>query len=245
MSTNEAMAGVRNDIQEQSASMTPAERILAGSRDLWAGFHAHPFVRGIADGSLDRKKFEYFMIQDYLYLYEYAKVFSVGAAKAQKTDIMHALAAYVPAILSGEMDIHRNYMKRLGINPDTAIQTPMALDNLSYTSYMLKIAYECGPAEVCAAILPCAVSYEVVARKMVEADPECVNHPFYGEWIQGYAAQGYHDGNLELIELTNRAAENYNEEQIANLVKIGRYCSMYEGRFWEMSWQAGEADAVL
>jgi len=37
--------------------------------------------------------------------------------------------------------------------------TPRALDNLSYTSYMLRVAYEEGEAEVLAAILSCAYSY--------------------------------------------------------------------------------------
>ena len=51
-------------------------------------------------------------------------------------------------------------------------------DNLSYTSYMLRVAYEEGQAEVAAAILSCAVSYEVIAKKIVEKHPEALNHPF-------------------------------------------------------------------
>lgn len=215
---------------------TAADQILAGSRKIWEDFHSHPFVRGIADGTLPKEKFEYFMIQDYLYLLEYAKVFSIGAAKATDPYVMKAFSLYVDQIMNGELKIHKAYMERLGISLDRANAAIMAQDNLSYTSYMLRIAYEAGPAEVCAAILPCAVSYEEIACEMVKRDPNCQNHEFYGEWIQGYADPGYHEANVALKELTDRAASDYNEAQIARLVEIGQRCSRYEGGFWDMSW---------
>lgn len=218
-------------------SNTPSARILAGSRKIWEDFHVHPFVKGIADGTLSKEKFEYFMIQDYLYLLEYAKVFSIGAAKATDPVVMKAFSAYVDQIMNGELKIHKAYMQRLGIRIEDAEAAVMAQDNLSYTSYMLRIAYEDGPAEVCAAILPCAVSYEDIACAMVKADPSCADHPFYGEWIQGYADPGYHEANAALMELTDRAAADYGEGQIARLIEIGQRCSRYEGGFWDMSWE--------
>ena len=33
---------------------------------------------GIGDGSLDQEKFRYYMIQDYLYLIDYTRVFAIG-----------------------------------------------------------------------------------------------------------------------------------------------------------------------
>ena len=80
----------------------------------------------------------------YLYLLDYAKVFSIGTAKAKNLDAMRLFAGYTHSILDGEMDIHRAYMTRLGIAKEEAEQTPVALDNLSYTSYMLRVAYEEG-----------------------------------------------------------------------------------------------------
>ena len=54
--------------------MTTTERLLAGTQELWERYTDHPFVRGIADGSLDEEKFRYYMVQDYIYLIDYAKV---------------------------------------------------------------------------------------------------------------------------------------------------------------------------
>ena len=53
---------------------------------------------------------------------------------------------------------------------------------------MLRIAYEGGEAETAAAILSCALSYEVIAKKIVSEYPDADQHEFYGEWISGYAS---------------------------------------------------------
>lgn len=216
---------------------TVSERILEGSRSIWDEFNTHPFVLGIANGTLDIEKFKFFMIQDYLYLQEYAKVFAIGAAKASDSFVMKAFTSYVSAIQSGEMDIHKSYMSKLGISTSEVENARRSQDNLSYTSYMLRIAYEGGPAEVCAAILPCALSYEEIAKQMISADPECDKHPFYGEWIRGYAGSGYHEENIALMALTEIAASGYCGEKIKALVEIGNRCSLYEKAFWDMSWE--------
>jgi len=217
--------------------MTTTERLLNASQEIWEAYHEHPFVQGIADGSLDKEKFKYYMIQDYLYLIDYTKVFAIGAAKASDLSAMKLFAGYTHAILDGEMDIHRAYMARLGITPEEAETADVALDNLSYTSYMLRVAYEEGQAEVAAAILSCAVSYEVIARKIVENHPEALNHPFYGEWVSGYAADAYHEENQVLIDLMNRLSEGYSEEQLRHLEEIFMACSRYEMAFWNMAWE--------
>ena len=82
---------------------------------------------------------------------------------------MKLFAASTHTILDGEMDVHRTYMKRLGISLDEAENTPVALDNRSYTSYMLRAAYEGGEAEVMAAILSCALSYEAIAKEILKS----------------------------------------------------------------------------
>ena len=183
-------------------------RMLAATEDIWENYHRHPFV-----------------------------------AKAKDPDVMRIFANYVRQIMSGEMDIHRGYMKRLGISLEDAERTVPSLDNLSYTSYMIRIAYDDGAAEVAAAILSCALSYEAIAERIVAehpgtpARPGAADHPFYGEWVQGYASPGYHSANLELIDLTERLAEGLSEPQLQHLVDVFVNCSRYELLFWDMAWE--------
>ena len=217
--------------------MTVTERLLNCTRNIWEGYHAHPFVRGIADGSLEEDKFRFYMIQDYIYLIDYAKVFALGVAKARDMETMRLFASYVHQILDGEMEIHKGYMKRLGIPLEEAESTPAALDNASYTAYMLKVAYEEGPGEIAAAILSCALSYEHIARRIAAEHPAAETHPFYGEWVSGYADDGYSAANRELIALTEKLTVDYTEAQLRRLEEIFTVCSRYEAAFWDMAWE--------
>ena len=48
--------------------MKNSDRIYNDMIDLWEKYNSHPFVQGLADGTLPKEKFKFFMIQDHLYL---------------------------------------------------------------------------------------------------------------------------------------------------------------------------------
>ncbi len=217
--------------------MKTTERLLDCTEKIWNDYLKHPFVQGIADGSLDEEKFRYYMVQDYVYLIDYAKVFALGVAKSRDTETMRLFADYVHQILDGEMDIHKGYMKRLGIELSDAESAEPALDNRSYTSYMIRIAYEEGPEEIAVAILSCALSYEHIARRILKMNPEADRHPFYGEWVTGYANEAYHEANQDLIRLTERLTAHCTEQELRHLEEIFTVCSRYEMAFWDMAWE--------
>lgn len=212
------------------------EKLLAASEDIWRGYLTQPFVRGLADGSLAVEKFRFYLLQDYVYLFDYAKVFAQGVVKSREPDVMCIFASYVASILNGEMEIHRGYMKRLGISSEEAERTRPSLSNQSYTAYMRAVAAEEGPAEIMAAVLSCAISYEYIAKWMVENHPDAEKHDFYGEWVQGYASEAYAAENQRLSALFARLTENYTEAQIQHLIDIFVNCSRFEAMFWDMAW---------
>ena len=216
--------------------MKATERLLSVTKDIWAAYNEHPFVLGIQNGTLDREKFRYYIIQDFLYLEEYAKVFALGNAKVKSPETIQLFSKYVTLLTEGEMDIHRGYMGKFAVSREELETTPRALDNLSYTSYMLRVAYEEGEAEILAAILSCAYSYEVITKTLLERNPAAVDHPFYGEWVKGYADPQYSDANILLLEMTDRLAQHYTEAQIRHLEEIFVACSRYELAFWELAW---------
>ena len=202
---------------------------------VWEACLRHPFVTGIGDGTLDMEKFRYFMLQDYLYLFDYARVFALGVVKARDPELMRVFAANVDAILDGEMKIHRAYMKRLDITEEQVFAVKPALANLSYTNYMLSVAQTGGPMEIVASILACSWSYAEIGQALA-AIPGAAEHPFYGEWIRGYASEEYAATNQALIELMDSLAADAGEEQLAYLTDVFVNCSRYELGFWDMAW---------
>lgn len=216
--------------------MKLSERLHQAAAPIWEQCHQHPFVRGLGDGTLDVKKFQYFLLQDYLYLFDYARVFAYGVIKAQDQNLMRVFAENVDAILGGEMKIHRAYMARMGISEAEVLDVRPALSNLSYTHYMLSEAAGGGVAEIVAAILSCSWSYAEIGSRLAQERPESMDHPFYGEWVRGYAGEDYQKTNDALIALMDRLAEGCTEEEAQRLEDIFVNCSRYELGFWEMAW---------
>ena len=149
-----AGAGAAADQVNAGGKTSVARRLYDSARTIWEGYHCHPFVTGMGDGSLSMDKFRFFLLQDYLYLFDYAKVFALGVVKARDPRLMREFSANVDAILNGEMKIHKAYMARLGITEEQVLKVRPALANLSYTNYMLSVAFAGGPAEIVATILP-------------------------------------------------------------------------------------------
>ena len=156
-------------------------------------YHEHPFVKGIADGSLDKEKFKYYMIQDYLYLIDYTKVFALGAAKAKDLVMPCSLFAGYTHCDSGWGD---GYPQSLYGTSWASHQEEAETDTMSHLITFpillicFSVAYEEGAPEAAAAILSCAVSYEVDCEENRSRQIRMpTNHPFYGEWIRGYACR--------------------------------------------------------
>ena len=211
-------------------------RLREAAAPIWEACLKHPFVQGIGDGTLEVEKFQHFMLQDYLYLFEYAKVFAIGVVKARDPELMRIFSKNVDAILNGEMKTHRAYMARLGVTEEQAFAVKPALDNTSYTSYMLAVAHAGGPKEIVASILACSWSYEEIGKALAKI-PGAAEHPFYGEWISSYASESYAETNRALIKLMDELAENVTEMEFEVLSEIFVNCSRYELGFWDMAWE--------
>jgi len=212
------------------------DRLHEAAAPVWEKCLKHPFVTGIGDGTLDVEKFKFYILQDYLYLFDYAKVFALGVVKSRNPELMRTFAKNVDAVLGGEMNIHRAYMKRLGITEEQVFAVQPTLDNLSYTNYMLSAASTGTAVEIVAAILACSWSYAEIGQALAKI-PGALEHPLYGEWIQGYASKEYASANDALIRLMNDLAKDAPEEDLKHLTEIFVHCSRYELNFWDMSWE--------
>ena len=218
------------------SGLSVSARLRQAAAPIWEDCLRHPFVTGIGDGTLSVEKFQYFMLQDYLYLFDYARVFALGVVKARDPKLMRTFAENVNAILGGEMNIHRAYMERLGITEDQVFAVKPALDNTSYTHYMLAVAESGGPMEIVAAILACSWSYAEIGQALAKR-PGAADHPFYGEWVRGYASENYAATNQALMALMDELAKDATGAQFDRLEEIFVNCSRYELGFWDMAWE--------
>ena len=215
--------------------MKVSERLYNSIIDLWDKYNEHPFVKGLADGTLPLEKFQFFMIQDHLYLMQYAKVFALGVLKAKNESDMRLFSSLIAATLDTENALHQDYLRRLNISQEMIAQAKPSIVTDSYTNYMIAIAEKEGLGELMAAVLSCSWSYKLIGDFM-EKFPGATEQEFYGEWVNMYISDGYRSSNQLMIDMVDRLTEGYTEQQIQNLEHIVYVCSQYEYMFWDMAW---------
>lgn len=219
--------------------MKPSDRFYKLALPIWESYFSHPFVAGIGDGTLPLEKFRYYMIQDHKYLMQYAKVFALGLVKATDEADMRQYSDLIVATLDTENAVHQAYLAELGVTKDMIDNTPMALNNKSYTDYMIAQASKGGLPEIAVAVLACSWSYKVIGDHL-EKIPDAKEHPFYGRWISMYSSPEYRSANDDMIDLIDRYCEGLSEEHMKRLDEILIDCSIYEEQFWDMAWMFKE-----
>lgn len=210
-----------------------SEQLIEEIRPIWRTNHAHPFVQEIGHGTLEPEKFRHYMIQDYLYLIQYAKVFAIGIQKARDLDVMTRLSASVHHTLSIEMALHRKYAERFGISEQEMREAKEAPTTIAYTRYMLSEAQNGSLAHVIAAILPCAWSYLEIGRELAQI-PGAVDHPLYGDWVRMYSEPAFEHSAQDMIDLMDELAADLTGDELAHVKEIFLQTTRFEYLFWEM-----------
>lgn len=101
----------------------------------------HPFLRGLTDGSLQRDAFRFYVIQDALYLRDYARALAVCGARAPHEDDIQMFCEHAAGAVAVERQLHESFFRDFGLSEHEVRTTPMAPTNLAYTSYLLASVY--------------------------------------------------------------------------------------------------------
>lgn len=216
--------------------MTFCDALFKKVAPVWEKSHQHPFVKGIGDGTLELDKFQYYIVQDYLYLLDYAKVYALGVVKAHNPEVMAKFAKQMDGILNGEMNLHKQYAKRLGISIQEMEEAKPSAMNLAYTNYMLSVSQSGTLAELTASLLPCMWSYWEIGKRL-NAVSGARDHEFYGEWIRGYSSEEYGELCIWMIDLLNELAAGKSEQEKLRLEEIFLNTSRFEYLFWDMAYR--------
>lgn len=213
---------------------TFTDELYAAARPIWDAQLEHPFVMGIADGTLDEETFKNWVRQDYLYLKEYSRMFAWGAAKAHRLESMQWFARILDLTLNMEMDLHRRYATRFGIQTEELEAETMWPTARAYTDFLVRSAADGDLADLVAALLPCAWGYAYVAAEMAKGGlPEDAR---YADWISVYISDEFTGARDWLIDELNRLTEGATAEKRERLTEIFLISSRYEWMFWEMCW---------
>ena len=218
--------------------MSFTDHLLDAARPVWEAQAEHPFVTGIADGTLAEHRFRRWVEQDYRYLKEFARIFAWGAAKAERLESMQWYAGVLDLTLNTEMELHREYARRFDVSPEELEAVEMWPTTRAYTDFLVRTAADGEMADLLAALLPCAWGYAWVAERMAEGGvPEDAR---YAEWIEQYTSEEFREAAAWLRDEMDRLAADRGPEKREALTETFVLSSRYEWQFWEMCWEGEE-----
>lgn len=214
------------------------ERLKAAAAAEWRAYTEHPFTHAMADGSLPEAAFRHYLVQDYLFLIEFARAYALAIYKSPDLAGMRESAAGLSAILDVEMDLHVKLCAGWGLSPQDLEHAPPASEMLAYTRYVLDAGMRGDLLALKVALAPCVIGYaEIAARLAAQPGALAATNP-YSVWISEYAGAPYQEvaanAQAQLENLADRYSTTAREPE---LIAIFREATRLEADFWEMGWR--------
>jgi thiaminase (transcriptional activator TenA) len=220
---------------------SPTAPTRALTADLWAAAEpifdailAHPFLRGLTDGTLPEESFQYYVKQDSLYLREYARCLALASAKAPTAHWCEMFAAHAQSALNVERSLHEAYFAAWGLSSEAVMQTPASPTTLAYTSYLLRVAGTAPFEEIIGAILPCYWIYWEVGKRLVQQGSP---HAVYQRWIDAYASEPFANAVQRVLDAADRSTADLPESRLASIRQHYQTASRYEWMFWDAAFR--------
>ena len=214
-----------------------SRNLKAKARKVWEDGYEHPFVQELGMGTLDKERFKFYLLQDYLYLLQYAKVFAIAAVKSGTEELMANFSRMQHYILANEMDVHREYMAGFGVTREELAGLKPSLYNRTYTANMLSYGLTGGLAEILAAVFPCAWTYADYAKRLKAQYADRLGGNFYGTWINNYASDEFSDSFEWFYDALDALVADMPEARRAEIADIFVSSVEFEYLFWDMAYK--------
>ncbi len=190
-----------------------------------------PFIKELMDGTLDNKKFIFYIRQDALYLADYGKVLTAIASKLSKPDHIEAFIHFAGESVAVEKILHESFINEL----DKENNIEASPSCLLYTSFLMKQLTN-APIEVAlAAVLPCFWIYKEVGDYILGNQTKGENP--YQSWIDTYGGEDFAESVEKAILICNEVADLCTDEQRKAMTEAFVMCSKMEWMFWDSAYK--------
>lgn len=214
--------------------MTLFTELKSASATEWDAYVHHDFVEQLGQGALALPSFQDYLVQDYLFLIQFARAYALSAYKSRSLDEIK-LSADGLALILKETELHIGLTERWGIDRATLESTPEKMGTVAYTRYVL----DCGMAgdllDLEVALAPCTIGYAEIGADLAARFSPAPDHP-YVEWITEYAGEDFQQGaQLAIERIDSLAGGQLSDKRRAELSEIFRKATVLEADFWQQA----------
>jgi thiaminase (transcriptional activator TenA) len=210
------------------------DRLWGSIDDTFKAILDHPFIDGLTTGTLERDAFRFYVVQDALYLRDYARALAVCAAKAPHEEAIQMFCEHAAGAIVVERQLHESFFRDFGLSEEQVRSTEMAPTNLAYTSYLLSTAYGGSFAAALGAVLPCYWIYQKVGEALLDGgSPD----PLYRRWIDTYGGDEFAAIVRAVLALTDEIGPQLGAAAEAKVTAHFKTTARYEWMFWDMGYR--------
>ena len=185
----------------------------------------HPFVQGLADGSLAKSKFMGFIAQDAFFLDVFARAYGAGIARAPDLEGRRAFFELAGGVFE-ELKLHASVAEELGLHLSQVV--PLKATR-SYTDFLLAHAFSGTLGELIASMAPCMKLYHFLGVALAQ---DGNSNAKYADWIETYAGADFANLVIQVEGLMDRYCEGSPEE----MALFERAINL-EYEFFDEAWQ--------
>ncbi len=190
-------------------------------------------MQHILNGTMSEEKFKFQIRQNYQYLMEYTKCWSIGFSKARGFDEMQEWYKILSSTMEGTLAYNREFWAvELGISVQELENTIMAEGKRSYTSHQIARSHEGDLAACMMSLFPCNILYMYFGKHLL---PQCKlpKENKYYKWIEFYTLEPYVQKCKNEIEMVNKLCESKTDREIEHLLEIFAVSCNYEILQWQ------------
>ena len=221
-----------------------AQQLWDAAAPLISVTEKHPFLVSMVDGTLNLQNFRYYVIQDALYLTDFADCLNRLGTKMKDDPKLEMHSQRLHELAAGaeedEKELHRSFFKHWEIDASGITAMP---NTLLYTSYMTKIVATRPVAEGLAALLPCFWVYMHVGKCMLELREKLSHVPpvkttehkrpaQFDAWIDMYGGEEFEKEVKDFIDICDKVFEDVDEETFKKLEEHFIMSCKLEHMFW-------------
>jgi len=216
-----------------------AEKISAQlssrSARIWRAIENHAFLRELHAGTLPMNRFTYFILQDYVYLLDFAQILCQAGAKSPDLETLELFCRHALGAVEVERSFHASFGKTLGLSRKQLDAVPKGPITQAYIGHLQSVARSGTLGEIVAAVLPCYWIYGEVVKRLYRNRPS--KPKIYRQWIETYASEAFWQPVREQIQLMDKlgAAASSSEKKLMNAHFL--LSSRYEFMFWEQAYR--------
>ena len=202
---------------------------------IWRAIQGHAFLRELHAGTLATERFTYFILQDYLYLLDFAQVLCLGGAKSPNLSTLEVFARHALSAVEVERSFHASFGKTLGFSQEQLDGTVEGPITRAYIDHLQAVARGDSLNELVAAVLPCYWIYGETGKRLFKDRPRTPK--IYRQWIELYASDEFWrpvGEQIQLIdELGAQASAQGKQRMTSHFVRSSRY----EYLFWDQAYR--------